>query len=86
MPARALPSLVTPLTRKATSLPKVSSISLRVRLVSSTVSCKIPAMMVSSSIFHSSRIFMTASGWIIYGSPVLRSCPSCALVAMSMAC
>ena len=38
MPLRALPSLVTPFTRNATSLPNISSISLRVRLVSSTVS------------------------------------------------
>ena len=62
MPERALLSLVTPLTRKATSLPNCSSISLSVRGVSSTVSCKIPAMIVSSSIFHSSSIFLTASG------------------------
>ena len=73
MPERALLSLVTPLTRNATSLPKCSSISFRVSGVSSTVSCRMPAIMVSSSIFHSSRIFMTASGWIMYGSPVLRN-------------
>ena len=62
MPLRAMPSLVTPFTRKATSLPKVSSISLRDKSVSSTVSCRMPAIIVSSSIFHSWRIFMTASG------------------------
>ena len=43
-------------------------------------------MIESSSMFHSSRIFMTAMGWIMYGSPVLRSWPSCAFVATSMAC
>ena len=38
MPERAVPSLVTPLTRKATSLPKVFSIVAKSRSVSSTVS------------------------------------------------
>ena len=38
IPERALLSFVTPFTRKATSLPNSSSISLRVRSVSSTVS------------------------------------------------
>ncbi len=65
MPLRALPSLVTPLTRKATSLPNWSSISLSVRSVSSTVSCRMPAIIVSSSMFHSWSSFMTARGWII---------------------
>ena len=62
MSLRALPSFVTPLTRNATSLPNSSSISLRVRSVSSTVSWRTPATIESSSIFQSLSISMTASG------------------------
>ena len=31
---------------------------------------------------HSSRIFLTAMGWTMYGSPVLRNCPSWAFSAI----
>ena len=69
MPERALPSLVTPLTRKATCSPNCSLMSFRVTEVSSTTSCKTAAMMVSSSIPQDLTISMTARGWVIYGSP-----------------
>ena len=65
IPVRAVESLVTPSTKKATDSPNSLRMSSRVRLVSSTVSCNTPAITVSSSMPHSSRIFFTAKGWII---------------------
>lgn len=62
MPERARLTLVTPSTKKATDSPNSDLISSRVNLVSSTASCRTPAMMVSSSIPQSSRIFLTARG------------------------
>ena len=85
IPLRAVESLVTPSTRNATGSPNSLRISSRVRLVSSTVSCNTPAIIVSSSMPHSSRIFFTAKGCTMYGSPVLRNCPSWAFLAISTA-
>ncbi len=65
MPLRAVPSFVTPSTRKATVSPNSVFMFSIVRLVSSTVSWRMPAMIVSSSMPHSSRIFLTARGWTI---------------------
>jgi hypothetical protein len=49
----SLPSLVTPSTRKATSLPNSSVSSSTVALVSSTASCSRPAQTLASSSLRS---------------------------------
>ena len=48
--------------------------------VSSTVSCSSAATSVVVSMPSSARIVATASGWVMYGSPDLRSWPRCALL------
>ncbi len=73
------PSLVTPSTMPAMSLPNSSSISSMVASVSSTVSCRRPATTLASSSLSCARTPATASGWIKYGSPVFRTCPACTL-------
>ena len=71
-------SLVTPSTRRRTSSPNSSRICSSVITVSSSTSCNRPAAMVSLSSSSSARMIATQSGWIIYASPDLRTCPLCA--------
>ena len=52
---------------------------------SSTVSCKKAAQMESVSKPRDATISATAIGWEIYGSPLLRNCPSWSLSAYSYA-
>ena len=75
------PSLVTPSTSTFTSNPKLTSISERSILVSSTTSCNRPAAITDELAPISLRRSATAIGWIIYGSPLARSWPLCALYA-----
>jgi len=44
--------------------------------VSSTTSCKCPAAITDALAPISLRRFATATGWIMYGSPLARNCPS----------
>ena len=77
----SLPSLVTPSTRNAISLPNSSPSCSTVALVSSTQSCSRPAQTDATSSFSSAMICATASGCVTYGSPDLRVWPSCACAA-----
>jgi len=45
--------------------------------VSSTVSCSSAAQMVSVFMPSSAKIVATASGWVMYGSPLSRFCSRC---------
>ena len=65
-------SLVTPSTSSATSSPKSARSASIVRSVSSTVSCSSAAASTGGVIPRSARICATASGWVMYGSPLLR--------------
>ena len=58
-----LPSLVTPSTRKATSVPKSLLMSSTVALVSSTQSWSSPAQIEPTSSLSSEMIVATLSGW-----------------------
>ena len=69
-----LVSLVTPSTRMAIVWPKSRRISLRVTVVSSTVSCNSPAATTSGCTRKSARILATARQWLMYGSPEWRFC------------
>ena len=82
-PYLTLSSLVTPSTRAAISSPKSARSSSRVYSVSSTVSCSRAAHSVSWFMPSSARIVATASGWVMYGSPLLRFCPVCQCAATS---
>src|SRR4051794_3881636 len=73
-PYLTLSSLVTPSTSWATSAPKSLRSSSSVYGVSSTVSCSRAATRVGSVMPMSARIVVTASGWVMYGSPLLRTC------------
>ncbi len=66
---------VSPSTRKATSLPKASSICWGVARVSSTVSWSSPVTTVEQSSRMSASIPATSIGWMRYGSPDRRTCP-----------
>ena len=61
---RAL-TFVTPSTISATGFPKRSSSSLKVVAVSSIVSWRSPAQMVSASIFSLISVSPTARGWMM---------------------
>jgi hypothetical protein len=74
-PQDAFSSLVTPSTTCATAGPNWSRICSRVSEVSSTVSCSSAATRVVVSIPSSARIRVTATGWVMYSSPLLRICP-----------
>ena len=70
-------TFVSPSTMRRTAGPKRCSMNSNVTcLVSSTVSCSSPAMTVSWSIPMSPRMQATATGWVMKGSPDLRSWPS----------
>ena len=78
-----LPSLVTPSTRNAISLPNSSPISSTVaRGVLDGVVSR-PAHTLATSSFSSAMTCATASGCVTYGSPDLRVWPSCACAANS---
>ncbi len=81
----SLPSFVTPFTRKSTFSPKSSRTSSSVASVSSRVSWRSAAMIVSRSMPSFAQFCATASTCIKYGSPLLRSCPSCFVYAKSYA-
>ena len=70
------PNFVTPSTSIFTSNPKLASISDKSMPVSSTTSCKSPAAITDELAPISLRRFATAIGWIMYGSPLARNCPS----------
>ncbi len=53
--------------------------------MSSTVSCSSAAARVGGVIPSSARIAATATGWVMYGSPLLRFCPAWARAATSKA-
>eukprot|EP00966_Prymnesium_polylepis_P226659 5243827-Prymnesium_polylepis.1 len=72
---------VTPATMSATASPKRARISSTVTGVSSTVSCSSPATMVSQSMRRSASMHAVAIGWVMNGSPLLRTCPACASAA-----
>src|SRR5215469_1659104 len=84
-PYLTLSSLVTPSTRAATSSPNSRRSSTSVYAVSSTVSCSSAAQMVSWFMPSSARIVATASGWVMYGSPLRRFWPACQCAATSYA-
>ncbi|CAO0825430.1 hypothetical protein SMICM17S_00028 [Streptomyces microflavus] len=69
-PNLTLSSLVTPSTRRATWSPNSRLRVSRPYSVSSTVSCSRPAIRVAGSIPSSARIVVTASGCVMYGSPL----------------
>ena len=71
-PYRSLSSLVTPSTSWATSSPNSSRSCSREYGVSSTVSWSSAATRVASVMPSSARMLVTASGWVMYGSPLLR--------------
>src|SRR5712692_4728111 len=85
-PYLTLSSLVTPSTSSAISSPNSRCSSARVYGVSSMVSCSSAAQSVSVFMPSSARIVATASGWVMYGSPLLRSWPECCPAAISYAC
>ena len=75
-------TLVSPSTMRRTARPNLASMDSNVtRSVSSTVSCRSPAITVSWSIFCSASMPATATGCVMNGSPDLRRCPSCASYA-----
>ena len=78
-------SLVTPSTNAATSAPNSFSMSASVNAVSSATSCRRAATIVVSSRPKWATIVATANGWVMYGSPERRICPSCAASATSYA-
>ena len=79
-------TLVSPSTMRLTARPNLSSMDSNVtRSVSSTVSCRSPAITVSWSIFCSASMPATATGCVMNGSPDLRLCPSCASNAKTTA-
>ncbi len=77
-PYLSLSSLVTPSTSIAISSPKSWRSMSSVYSVSSTVSCRRAAASVLGPMPRSARIWATATGWVMYGSPLLRFWPSCA--------
>ena len=78
-------NFVTPSTSSATSAPNSCAISSSVITVSSTISCKRPATMVSLSSSSSARIMDTQSGWIMYASPDFLFWSLCADAAIRYA-
>ena len=76
-PYLTLSSLVTPSTSAAMSSPNSPRSSTSVYGVSSTVSCSSAAQMVSVFMPSSARMVATASGCVMYGSPLLRFCSRC---------
>ena len=78
-------SFVTPSTRRATSAPKRSSMSVRPYSVSSGTSWRSAASTAIGSIPSSARIWAEAIGWVTYGSPVARRWPAWASTARSKA-
>ncbi len=84
-PYFSLSSLVTPSTSIAISSPKSSRTMSSVYSVSSTVSCSSAAAIVLDPMPRSARICATATGWLMYGSPLLRSWPECAFSAAAYA-
>ena len=83
----SLVTLVSPSTMCRTPSPKIDSMSAKETLsVSSTTSCNNPATMESASIFNSPKIWATATGWMMYGSPDLRFWPLWAPYAICSPC
>ncbi len=80
-----LDSFVTPSTSWATSGPNSSSMSARLSSVSSGTSCRSAASIEAESSPISARVKAAAIGWVTYGSPVARTCPSWAATAKSRA-
>ena len=76
-PYLTLSSLVTPSTSAATSSPNSPRSSVSVYGVSSTVSCSSAAQIVSVFMPSSARMVATASGWVMYGSPLRRFWSRC---------
>ncbi len=76
-PYLTLSSLVTPSTSAAISSPNWPRSSVSVYGVSSTVSCSRAAQIVSVFMPSSARMVATASGWVMYGSPLLRFWSRC---------
>ncbi|CCB77998.1 exported protein of unknown function [Streptantibioticus cattleyicolor NRRL 8057 = DSM 46488] len=76
-PNLTLSSLVTPSTSRATCSPKSRRSASSPYSVSSTVSWRRPAIRVAGSMPSSARMVVTASGWVMYGSPLLRFWPRC---------
>ena len=75
----SLLTFVSPSTMRRTSGPNCFSIMPNVTYsTSSTVSCSSPAMMLSESMPSRARITATATGCVMYGSPLLRFTPACA--------
>src|SRR3546814_487931 len=72
----SLSSLVTPSTSSATVSPNSEASWARSSGVSSMVSCRIAATRVSTSTFCSASTRATETGWVMSGSPDLRSCPA----------
>ena len=70
-----LDSFVTPSTSWATSAPKRSSMSARLRSVSSGTSCSRAASIAVESRPRSASVKAAAIGWVTYGSPVARTWP-----------
>ena len=68
-------SLVSPSTRSATGAPKRSTSSVLLTPQSSMASCISAAIKACASSFHSAHCAATAIGWVMYGSPFLRSWP-----------
>ena len=74
-PYLTLSSLVSPSTSSATSSPKSAVTWASVYDVSSTVSCSSAAQSVGGVMPSSARMLVTASGWVMYGSPLSRVWP-----------
>ncbi len=77
--------LVTPSTSARTCGLNSRSTSSEVTLVSSTVSCRSAAQMVSASMRRSARMMPTSMGCTMNGSPDLRHCPLWAALAKAKA-
>mmetsp|Transcript_4506 Transcript_4506/g.14974 ORF Transcript_4506/g.14974 Transcript_4506/m.14974 type:complete len:291 (-) Transcript_4506:22-894(-) len=72
---------VSPSTIEATLGPKQRAMSCSVRSVSSTVSWRRPATMVSRSILSPAKMVDVSTGCTMNGSPFLRAWPACAAAA-----
>ena len=68
-------SAAIPATRAAISAPNSQLSAASVQGVYSIVSCSIAAHSISSSAPVSARMVATASGCVMYGSPLMRVCP-----------
>ena len=78
-------TFVSPSTILRTVGPKSDCTSSKVSAVSSTVSWRRPAQSVALSICVFAKMIVTATGWVMYGSPLRRVCPRCVRNATSSA-